>query len=315
MPKSFVVIYNLTESQRAAITAAASGRAELKFLDIGEWDDAIERAEVLLGDIHPPHIERAANLKWVQTCYAGVERLVELAKTRGFTLTNASGAFGEGLSEYLLLYTLAIQKQLPQYLAAQSRHEWVNLGTASSISTSTVTVVGVGDIGGAYARKMKALGATVRGVKRTASAKPDYLDELYTIDELDAALAGTDIVALCLPNTPNTAGILTRERIEALKHGAIILNIGRGGAIDQDALIDALQNKRVFAGLDVTTPEPLPKDSPLWDCENLILTPHVSGFASSPLTGTYVAALIARNITAYLDGKPLESLVDLNLGY
>jgi phosphoglycerate dehydrogenase-like enzyme len=183
------------------------------------------------------------------------------------------------------------------------------------IAGSRVTVIGLGDLGGAFARKMHALGASVTGVKRGKSEKPNYLAALYAAEELDLSLRGADIIALCLPSTDETAKIMSRERIFALKPGAILLNAGRGTAIDQDALIDALREKRVFAGLDVTAPEPLPPDSPLWDMENAVITPHISGFAALGQGQRFMAGLIARNLAAYLDGKPLENAVDLQRGY
>ena len=273
-------------------------------------------AEALIGDLHPSHIALVPNVKWIQTSYAGVERLVpKLAEREGVTLTNASGSFGEGISEYLIMYMLMLQKRMQEYLAQQAQHVWKSLPATPMVSGSTVTVIGLGDLGGTLARKLKALGATVRGVKRTSSAKPDCVDELYTTEQLDDALNGADFVALCLPDTADTQKILSRERIFALKKGAIIVNAGRGTAIDQPALIDALREGRVCAGLDVTAPEPLPSDDALWDAPNVIITPHISGPGANDFATRYCVELFARNIDAYLSGKPLENVVDLRLGY
>lgn len=291
--------------------------AKIKKTEGADLPDGIPAdAEALIGDLHPAHIALVPSVKWIQTSYAGVERIIpKLAGREGVTLTNASGSFGEGISEYLIMYMLMLQKRMQEYLAQQAQHIWKSLPVTPMISGSTVAVIGLGDLGGTLARKLKALGATVRGVKRTATAKPEYIDELYTTAQLDAALDGADFVALCLPDTADTQKILSRERIFALKDGAIIVNAGRGTAIDQPALVEALREGRVYAGLDVTAPEPLPRDDALWDAPNVIITPHISGPGANDFATRYTVDLFARNIDAYLSGKPLENTVDLELGY
>jgi len=300
---------------KALAERAAAGRAEICMLPPFTQNVEIPADTVaLIGELRRSHISVAPNVKWVQTSFAGVESIIP-AIGDGVTLTNASGAFGEGISEYMLMYIFMLQNRAREYLALQAAHEWKPLMPTPLLCDSTVTVIGLGDLGGVLARKLKALGAKVRGVKRTASAKPDYVDELFTTDDLDRALDGTDVVALCLPNTAETNEILSRERIFALKEGAIIVNAGRGNAIDQTALVEALNANRVFAGLDVTKPEPLPADDPLWDAPNLVLTPHISGPGASAYAMRYNAELFARNIDAFLSGKPLENVVDTTRGY
>lgn len=316
MSRVIAIMYNLTPEQRAAVESAAAGRVTIEFLESDKpAKELLNNAEALIGRVLPEYLSEAPNLKWVQTTFAGVERIVPLLKNRDVLLSNASGAFGEGLSDHMLGQMLALITRVPEYLNNQRKHEWKFLGTVKSIRSLTVTVVGFGDIGSAFARKVKALGATVRGVKRFSSDKPDYVDELFLTEDLDAALDGADVVALSLPSTPETIGMISRERIFAMKPGTIILNIGRGSAIDQEALIDALKEKHILAGLDVTTPEPLPADNPLWDLEGVIITPHISGVASAALTRKYLAELIANNVASYLDGTQLENLVDIGLGY
>jgi phosphoglycerate dehydrogenase-like enzyme len=318
MERIITVLYQLEDGQKAALAAAAAGRCALRYLEpFGEPSEIPDGTEVLIGHVEPEHIARAPALKWVQTAYAGVERVLGCVRAReGLLLTNGSGSFGEGIAEYLLMFTLMLQKNARRYTDSARRHEWDRrFEGAPMIAGSRVAVIGLGDLGGAFARKMHALGASVAGVKRTKAEKPDYLESLYAADGLDDALRDADVVALCLPSTDETAKIMSRERIFALKPGAILLNAGRGTAIDQDALIDALREKRVFAGLDVAAPEPLPPDSPLWDMENAVITPHISGFAALARGQRFMAGLIARNLAAYLDGRPLENVVDPRLGY
>jgi phosphoglycerate dehydrogenase-like enzyme len=313
------VTFNLVDPYKDELIKVCGDRCNLLFFNsVNELKPVIGDIEVILG--HAPAdaemFARAKNLKWMQSQSAGVEDLIDIFKAHGSAvLTNASGAYGLGISEYLIAYTFVIQKKLREYADGQAKREWRSHGRAETIHGADVTVVGLGNLGGTFAKKMSLLGARVRGVKHFPADKPDYLDALYTVDRLDEALAGADIVALCLPDTPKTRGLMSRERIFAMKRDAILLNAGRGSAIDQAALFEALNKKRIYAGLDVTVPEPLPADDPLWGCENLYLTPHVSGGPSSVSGPIFISGLMARNMKAYLDGGRLENVVDLDLGY
>ena len=156
----------------------------------------------------------------------------------------------------------------------------------------------------------------MRGVKRTRSEKPDFVDELYTIDALNSALSGADIVACCLPYTPETDGLIGRECIYSMKKGAFFLNAGRGRIVDEDALCDALQSDWLGgACLDVTQTEPLPESSPLWSLENVILTPHIAGRDYDKLCSDQLFDIFHQNLTRYLTGQPLINIVDRHLGY
>jgi phosphoglycerate dehydrogenase-like enzyme len=312
------VLYPLGDAQKAELAAAAGDRCRISFFgDSGELSPVIRDMDVIMGNPPPGQLREAASLKWLQAAGAGVESYAgALARREGAVLTNASGAYGPVISEYMLTYALMLLKHMPQYLRAQDRREWDFRGASRSLGDCSAAVVGLGDLGSSFAKRLSALGAAVVGVKNTKAPKPDYLKALYGSDRLDAALRGADIVALCLPSTPHTRGIMSRERLRAMKPGAILLNVGRGDAIDQAALIEALREKRIYAGLDVTTPEPLPKVHPLWELENLVLTPHVTGDrGESEYTRAYIGSLFARNLAAFLDGRPLENAVDIGRGY
>jgi len=313
------VTYKMKEPYRDELIKLCEGRCVLHFpKSPAEAAALIEDAEVLIGPVplDAALFSKAKKLKWVQSGSAGVEDYIDIFKNNvSATLTNASGAYGQGISEYLIAYTLVILKKLQAYVYGQQKREWRGYGIVKTIEGARVTVVGLGNLGGTFARKMHLLGAAVRGVKQFPAPKPDYLEEQFTTDRIDEALDGADIVALCLPSTPKTVGIMSRERIFAMKQDAILLNAGRGSAVDQGALVEALNAKRIFAGLDVTTPEPLPDEDPLWACENLFITPHISGGPSSILAPDFISGLIVRNMKAYLEGRPLENVVDIELGY
>jgi phosphoglycerate dehydrogenase-like enzyme len=163
---------------------------------------------------------------------------------------------------------------------------------------------------------MKVLGAYVIGIRRTVQPKPDCVDELYLSDKLDELLPRADIVAMILPGVASTAGIIGRAQLAAMKDGAVIINGGRGSAIDTDALCDALESGHLGgAGLDVTMPEPLPSGHRLWKLENAVITPHVAGGRNMPETADHIMKLNLENAARFLKGETLESLVDIKTGY
>jgi phosphoglycerate dehydrogenase-like enzyme len=163
---------------------------------------------------------------------------------------------------------------------------------------------------------MKALGAYVIGVRRTMQPKPECVDELYLSDKLDELLPRADIVAMVLPGVASTAGIIGREQLALMKDGAVIVNGGRGSAIDTEALCDALESGHLGgAGLDVTLPEPLPTGHRLWKIENAVITPHIAGGRNMPETHRHIMELNLKNAARFLKGETLESLVDIKTGY
>ena len=191
---------------------------------------------------------------------------------------NASGAYNAIVSEQLLSLTFAAARRMRETYAQQEKHIWKHPGEMKAINGSTAVVVGLGDIGGAYAKKMKALGAYVVGVRKSDREKPDYVDEQYTIDRFDEVLPRADILTLIVPGGPETDGLLTEARMRTMKKDSLIVNAGRGTAIDEEALIRLLNEGWFFGiGLDVASKEPYPAEGPLWDAPRVTLTPHTGG--------------------------------------
>jgi phosphoglycerate dehydrogenase-like enzyme len=268
-------------------------------------------AEVMIGN--PPAAALTAKpvrypaLKWLQLFMSGVDAYRGLS---GITVTNARGAYGLAVSEHMTAMTLALLKRLHQYRDEQNLHNWQPRGEVRSVSGSTVLVAGLGDIGGCYARTMKALGAYIIGIKRTIENKLDYIDELLPPDRLDDALPRADIVALILPGSAATAGLFNRERIDRMKKGALLINAGRGTAVDSNALADALESGALWgAGLDVTDPEPLPACHRLMACKNALITPHVAGHFNLRQTYENIMELCIANAERYQNGEPLQNIV------
>ena len=240
-----------------------------------------------------------------------------LYATPGVILTNSAGAYGITISEHILMTLLMLLRRMPEYSAVTEAHQWENLGRIHSIYGSVIAVIGTGDIGTAFAQRAKALGAAhIRGVHRTNRLLPRCFDESYAVEDLDFALAGADIVVLCVPGTKETENLITRERLGLLKKTSVLVNVGRGSVLDQDALMDALNSGKIAgAALDVTTPEPLPADHPLWRTKNLIITPHVSGNMTLDITCDLDVNMFCDNLTRYCRKQPMKHVVERSVGY
>lgn len=314
--QTVLVLLGLNDEQNAQIQAAAP---DWEFLHVSReevTDEQLARAQVILGNPRPQQLQKAHRLRWVQLSSAGTDMYAATgALPDGVILTSATGSYGPAISEHLLAMTLALMKDLPLYRDNQrGARAWAPVDWVRYVEGSTVLILGLGDIGGAYARKMKALGATVIGVRRVGADRPDYLDELHHTQELDALLPRADVLAMALPNTPATQGIMSRERLARMKPSAILLNVGRGNAVDTGALCDALASGALGgAGLDVTDPEPLPPDHPLWDQPKALITPHMAGRGERSLRE--IVRICAENLAAYRAGKPMQSVFDPATGY
>ncbi|MCR4951775.1 MAG: D-2-hydroxyacid dehydrogenase [Solobacterium sp.] len=277
-------------------------------------DEDLADAEVILGNIPVAKAELAKNLKWLQLDSAGANTYKDIRED--IILTNASGAYGEAISEHMLGCALMVLKNLARYLSLQKFHDWNNLGSVNTLSISNVLSVGMGDIGSSFAKKMHALGAHVSGVRRTVHDVPDYVDAMYTMDQLDEILPQFDIVALSLPETEETVHLFDYEKLAKMKDGSILINVGRGSAIVTEDLVK-LAKAGKFAGvcLDVTEQEPLPKNSELWNVENVYITPHISGRFNAAVTYEKVLRIFRENLIHYVNHEPMDNVVDRKLGY
>jgi phosphoglycerate dehydrogenase-like enzyme len=275
-------------------------------------------AEVFFSKRFPAEaFERARRLRWVQAGTAGVERLLAMnLGERGIVLTNATGAHGVPMSEMILAMMLAFATGLHTLLWAQRLHQRARepvIEQKFELEGQTLCVLGLGDIGGTLARKAQALGMRVLGVRRSREPFPG-LDGQYVPNQLLHALPEADHVALCLPLTKETRHIVAERELRAMKPSAYIYNVGRGASIEPAALLRALTERWIAgAGLDVTDPEPLPEDSPLWDMPNVLLGQHSSG--SSPLNADRITNIFLENLGRYVRGDPLINVVDRARGY
>jgi phosphoglycerate dehydrogenase-like enzyme len=253
-------------------------------------------------------------LRWVQASWAGVDRVLfpELVASP-VVLTNAVGVFDPSIAEFVLGLLLAFVKFLPEVLADQRERRWRYRET-DSLMDKTLTIVGFGRIGRAVAQRARAFGMRIIGVRRNAAGPDPAADLVLPVERLVEALAQADFVAITAPLTPDTRGLIGAAELAALRPGAYLINVGRGGIVDEAALRDALESGRLRgAALDVVAQEPLPPESPLWTTRNLIITPHIAG--DDYRWHDRMAALFRENLRRYLAGEPLLGVVDKQRGY
>ncbi|MFR8066357.1 MAG: D-2-hydroxyacid dehydrogenase [Acutalibacter sp.] len=277
----------------------------------------VDWAQVILGNVPAAMLHGSPALEWLQTNSAGVEAYIRPGVLAGDTLlTNATGAYGLAIAEHMLGMLLELFKKLELYRDAQKSGAWQSQGAVKAVYGSTVLVLGMGDIGGEFAARCKALGAKVIGVRRSPRPCPEYADEVHLLEDLDSLLPQADVVAITLPGTDATRGLMSRERLAKMKEGAVLLNVGRGFIVDTEALCDALERGHLSgAGVDVTDPEPLPPTHRLWNIPTAVVTPHISGFYHLRETHERIVGIFLENLRHFQAGEPLRNLVDFATGY
>lgn len=309
----------ITDAHRRQIDAAAEkhGFSVRYYQTKADASGHLADCEVLFGHWRSL-LKEAPMLKWYCCSYAGVDPYQPPFRfPEGVLLTNSSGAYGVTISEHIMMVTLMLQRRMLDYAQIVRDRGWTNDLPVRSIQGSRLTLLGTGDIGTTFAQRAKALcPASVTGVNRSGRVPDPVYDRVVPMAELDRVLPETDILVMSLPSTPETVGILSRERLALLPESAILVNVGRGSAIDQDALMDALNAGRLAgAALDVMTPEPLPADHPLWTTKNLLITPHVAGNMTLGYTCNKTVSMFCDDLENYAEGCPLKHLVDLKRGY
>ena len=303
--KKILVLLPLQEEDKEYLVSRAQGAAQPCSFEFRKIEEAtaeeIAASHIIIGKLPPDKVKCASSLEWLQLPNAGVDAYVAPGvMPADVLLTSGAGAYGLAVSEYMLACSLSLARRFPEYARRQGAHNWKPVGNITSIEGSTVIVLGMGDIGGRYAQKMKALGAYVIGFRKTNKNKPDYVDEQYTMDRLPEMIGRADIVAMVLPGTEETDNLMDREMLRRMKKGSFLINAGRGSAVDLTAL---------RAALDVTSPEPLPADDPLWDYENVLITPHVAGNLWLRQTVLNILHIAGNNLARYLNGEPLDHVV------
>jgi phosphoglycerate dehydrogenase-like enzyme len=283
--------------------------------------EALAEADALISG--PPvtaeMLAAAPRVRWVQCTFTGVDAWPLAAfAARGIPLTNMRGAPGPNIAEHIIALMFAFARAMPELFRRQQAASWPPISRAPptfDLAGQRVCLLGYGEIGRNIAWRAKGLGMEVWALRRNPGASAEaHVDRMLGADDLDALLAGADHLANSLPLTPATANIIDARALGLMKPAAYIYNVGRGATIDQEALTQALRDGRIAgAGLDVTEPEPLPADSPLWTMPNVIITGHTSG----PTRNYWERAIevVSGNIQRFTKGLPLTNLVDPEAGY
>lgn len=280
-------------------------------------ENLVAEADVIIGNVKPYLLKNAVKLKLLQLNSAGTDGYCDKnIFPENAVLANATGAYGLALSEYMLAVLMAMQKKLYRYHDNQKQCLWHDEGEVTSVFNSTVLVVGLGDIGSNFAKKVKALGARVIGIKRRIGTRPDYIDELGTLDNLEKYLPKVDVVANILPGTQATYHLFDKKKFNLMKKGAFFINAGRGSAVVEEDLVEAVKKRHLAgAAVDVTETEPLPKESPMWQTENIHITPHTAGQYHLAATHDNIVNIAKENLFRLLNGKELINQVDFTTGY
>jgi phosphoglycerate dehydrogenase-like enzyme len=272
--------------------------------DIG-WFDLVDRVEMA------KIITAATNLKWLNSIYAGVDGMpLAQLKSQGTIVTNGTGINAITIAEYVVMAMLTVAKGYRDVVRAQDRNEWL-LDSPGKVELfgSKALLLGYGAIGKLVEERLKPFGVNVSVVRRSAGPGTLLPDQWRT------RLGEFDWVILAVPATPETDGMIGISELAAMKPSATLVNIARGSVVDQDALITALNNRQIASAfLDVTTPEPLPEDHPLWTTENAHISMHLSGRAQDKMFARSAARFL-ENLTRYQAGERLEPQVNLDAGY
>lgn len=324
-----LVIYPAVEDARLTkIQEAAGNMSVANAADESAAIQEIADADAFFGKLTPPMLEAATKLKWVQSPTASLEHYLfpELV-AHPCTLTNMRGLFYDVIADHVFGYILCFARNLHLYLRQQIDRRWAPIGGEDArssfvtgpgvvsamdrahlhMSDCTLGVVGLGSIGGEVARRGTTFGMRVIAVDVARTDKPEGVDELWPLDRLNDLLAHSDFVVIAAPHTPQTEGLFDRARLQQMKPSAYLINIGRGVIVKSDDLCAALQEREIAgAALDVFEQEPLPAEHPLWEFDNVIMTPHVA--ACSVHIAERHLEVVVENVRRFVRGEALVNV-------
>lgn len=301
-----------------------SAAPEVQFVVVDTLQDAIAQAsdaDALVGWCDARILAAGPNIRWIQFLYAGVESCVDVpvVRERGVLLTNMQRVQSPIIAEHAIAMMLALGRGLDLAVAQQPARQWrpeaiIASGWLRTVKDKTLLVVGLGGIGTEVAQRGHALGMRVIAIRASGRKGPDFVSYVGLPDELAKLAAEADVVVNALPLTPATRGTFDAQTFAAMKRSALFVNVGRGATVVTSALVQALQNGTLGgAALDVTDPEPLPPDHPLWQAPNVLITPHIS--SESELGFQRVWEVVRENLRRYVAGEKMLSEVDVVRGY
>lgn len=279
--------------------------------DEAEARREIADADALYGRVDPDLLAAAKRLRWIQSPAIGLERTMFPALiAHPVVMTNPRGIFSDDIADHVLALLLAFARRLPTLFRDQLGRNWHPEGyDPIHLPNATVGIFGLGGIGSAVAKRVAAHECRVLAVDARRADRPLEVAELWGPERLNELLGQSDFVVIAAPETPETRGRFDAAAFAAMKPGAYLINVGRGKIVKLDALIDALRSGRVAgAALDVFEVEPLPPDNPLWEMENVIITPHIAGIGEHIATRRH--AVLLENVRRFVNGEPLQNVVE-----
>jgi phosphoglycerate dehydrogenase-like enzyme len=288
--------------------------------DLAKLAAAIADADVYVGWLNRDIFLAAKQLKWIQSPSSGVNYFLDIPELKNgdLLLTSASGTHAACVADSTLAMILAYTRGLRSSILNQAKHVWDMPGIRANmveLTGSTMGIIGLGQIGRAVAKRAHAFDMRVIAVDMYPNNKPDTVEELWSLDRLDELMAQSDFIVVMVPYTAQTDSMIGAAQIAKMKPTAVLVPMSRGGIVDQDALIEALRAKQIAAALmDVTKPEPLPADNPLWDMDNVMIAPHIAG--GTQLEGKYILDIFCENLTRFLENRlPLRNQVNKEAGF
>ena len=314
-----VVIRELTADHQEQIRTAAEGYGfEVRFFDAPEaGGDFLREAEVVFG--HLPETARTSHaLQWICTPYAGADQFMQpdAFANPDALLSNSSGAYGVTIAEHTVMVLLEILRRDGEYRKIVDARGWQRDLKVRSIRGARITLAGTGDIGRETALRLRAFSpACITGVNRSGKNPDGIFDRVLSGDSWETALPETDVLIISLPGTKETVHMFGKKQLALLPDGAVVINVGRGSVIDQQALVKELQQHRLHAGLDVFEQEPPAQDDPVWTLDNLLITPHTAGNMTLAHTVNRIVELFLEDLDHYCAGRPLARLVSREAGY
>jgi phosphoglycerate dehydrogenase-like enzyme len=308
----------LSETQLSQIGRAMPEAQVVVTKDPHKIEGIAEEVEIAAGWLPPELVLSLPNLKWYQQWFAGADWLARHpeAVQRDFILTNLSGVHAVCISEHIFAFLLAFARGLPAAFQAQREHRWVPSGGGSlfELAGKTMLILGLGAIGGRTAQVALAMGMRVIGIRRNPYIFVWGVEKVGGPEQLLDFVSEADVVVSALPLTSATKNLVNREVLQQMKPSAYLISIGRGGVVEEAALIEALQAGTIAgAGLDVFETEPLPPDSPLWDMDNVLITAHYAG--ATPRYQEKALAIFLDNLRRYQAGEPLRNVINKRVGY
>ncbi|WP_226037736.1 D-2-hydroxyacid dehydrogenase [Aquibacillus saliphilus] len=317
--RKIVIAENLNQDLLRLIKEAIPDWEIIAGKEKKSWENHVHDAEVIAGwkkEMESPCLASESNLQWIQSWSAGVDSYpLDAIAEKNIHLTSANGVHAFPISETIFGLMLALTRKIHTYVQNQKLKQWNHAGLNLEMHEKTIGILGIGAIGKETAKIAKAFGMKVIGVRH--SGKPEQnVDRMVTTDYLNEILPACDYVAVTLPLTKDTYHLFGEEQFNLMKQSSFFINIARGEIVDEKALIDALDNNNIAgAGLDVFETEPLERESPLWDFENVIITPHSAG-SNEHYDKRVVSDILIPNLLSYTNGeKPSINLVDFSKGY